>query len=121
MAGASHPVQDVAPDGRGLRVVYEVRREPAYTPPPPTEETRLEVLGAYTPTRVEDGVLSAQAGEALRSLQAEDAARTASALAAIRAQDVRIDRETAAALEDVRDAAGDPPSSGAPAEAATPA
>ena len=84
--------------GRVLEVRYELRREPAYVPPPPSEATRLDVLNALPPTAIEEGVLSAQAGEALRSLQAQDAARSAAALAAIRAEGARIDRETAAAL-----------------------
>ena len=112
-AAASAPHHIAASDGRVLEVRYEVRREPTYVPPAATEATRLDVLSAQPATVAEDGVLSAQAGDALRSVQAEDAARTTAALEAIRAQDARIDREAAAAVDNTREAA--------PAETSTPA
>lgn len=102
-AGALHPSHAAASDGRTLQLRYEVRRPPAYAPPPPTEAARIDVLNPQAPTTVEEGVLSAQSGEALRSLQTEDAARTTAALATVRADDARVDRETAAALDDTRD------------------
>ncbi len=102
-AGVSRPPPAAtAFEGRGLQLRYEVRREPAYVPPPPADATRLDVLDAQAATRVEDAVLSSQAGYALRALQSEDAARAASALAEVRAADARIDREAAAALADER-------------------
>lgn len=112
---------EVAADGRRLELRYEIRREAPYAPPPPTEATLLQVLTPQAPTRVEDEVLSAQAGDALRSLQAEDAARNAAALASIRAEDARIDRETASQLAETRatDAALQPPAS-TPMETAIP-
>lgn len=97
-AEASNRGAAPASDGR-LVIRYEVRRAPAYTPPPPSEATRLDVLSATPATTVDDGVLSAQAAAAYRSLQAEDDARRAAALADIRAQDAVADRETARALE----------------------
>ncbi len=103
-ATASAPRHVAASAGRVLQVRYEVRHVPAYVPPEATEATRLEVLNVLPPTRVEDGVLSAQAGDALRSVQAEDAARTAAAMEAIRAQDARFARETSAITEDTRGA-----------------
>ncbi len=98
-ASAPHPAAATASDGRVLQVRYELKREAPYVAPPATEATRLDVLDARSPIVVEDGVLSAQAGEALRSLQAEDAARTAQAMATVRAEDARIDRETTSALD----------------------
>ena len=108
-AGAASPTHVAASDGRTLELRYEVVRAAAYVAPPATEATRLDVLDAQAPTGVEDGVLSAQAGDALRSSQAEDAARTTAALAAVRAQDARIDRETAAALSSAADPTPAPP------------
>lgn len=117
-AAAIRPVHVRASDGRVLQVRYEVRREPAYAPPPPAEATRLDVLNPQSAVVIEDGVLSAQAGQALRSLQAEDDARTAAALGAVRAQDARIDRDTAAALSSVRQ---DGSAEAAEAQASSPA
>ena len=115
-ADALRPAHTSGDAPRGaLQVRYEIRREPAYAPPPPTEATRLEVMSTAPATAIEDGVLSAQAAAALRSIQAEDAARTAAALADVRAEEARIDRETQAALRAGREGDGAP----APSEPAS--
>lgn len=113
-AEASNRGAAPASDGR-LVIRYEVRRAPAYAPPP-SEATRLDVLSAMPATTVDEGVLSAQAAAAYRSLQAEDDARRAAALADIRAQDAVADRETARALERLHAESARQPGEDTPAE-----
>lgn len=100
-SAALRPGDGAASAGRVLALRYEVRREPTYVPPPVAEETRLATLAPTSATTVDEGVLSAQAMSALRSLQAAEDARAAAARSALRLENVRLDggsAESAAVL-----------------------
>ena len=98
-SAASHP--EPASAGRLLSFEYATVRAPRYAPPPPTEETRLDVRPPASLYEHAE-VLSPEADATWRGMQAEDARRMAVALAEVRASDRRLDRELRASLAQAR-------------------
>lgn len=96
-SAASHP--EPASAGRLLAFDYVLARGPSYTPPPPTEATRLDVrppAALYVPA------VTPAADAIWLATQADDARRMAAALAEVRAADRRFDREMAAQLREAQ-------------------
>lgn len=96
---AIHP--EPASAGRLLSFEYATVRAPRYTPPPPTEETRLDVRPPATLYQHVE-VLTPEADATWKAMQADDARRMAVALAEVRASDRRLDRELNAQLRAAR-------------------
>ena len=99
-AAVSHP--EAASGGRVMEVRYEVRREAAYTPPPPSEATRLDTLPGGTALVAADALVAPEVAIAWKTLQVDESQRMRESLAAIHAEDRRIDREMRASLARVR-------------------
>ncbi len=101
----SHP--EPASAGRLIEVRRQVVHAPPYTPPPVTEEARLDVRPTGYLAAPDPALLPVEADASWRAMQADDNARMRAALAEVRAADARADRELAAALARTREPAAD--------------